>query len=418
MGLMGKWVKMAFTKAVAMKILLVNHGTAGDWGGGDGVQMRETGKRLAERGHHVTLVNSDQPEAEGFDLVHLFNCRVQNSFQQQMAACKGAGVPVVVSPIWVSISRALWGSRGTVGVLGQAAEAGPRVTARLLEQLRQRELMVQLPDGEIYADGHGSWDRSGLNLVRDLLGQADGLLPNSWLEFQAVRSDLHWKGDCFEIAHYGVDPKLFLDASPDAFREHTGITKPFVLQAGRIEPAKNQAMLCWALKDTNMPIVLIGSCKNWPTYGELCQQISGERLCIIDHLPQPLLASAYAAAAVHVLPSWMETCGLVSLEAALSGTPLVGSTFGHELEYLKGDAWWADPGDPESIKKAVLGAWQAGRQSPRPIQLKRRILEEFNWERTVDATERLYQKVLDNNGKTTILRDHFKTHTRTTGTIF
>ena len=41
----------------------------------------------------------------------------------------------------------------------------------------------------------------------------------------------------------------------------------------------------------------------------------------------------------------METCGLVSLEAALSGTPLVGSTFGHELEYLEGDAWYADPGD-------------------------------------------------------------------------
>ena len=34
-----------------------------------------------------------------------------------------------------------------------------------------------------------------------------------------------------------------------------------------------------------------------------------------------MLASAYAAA-VHALPSWMETCGLVSLEAALSGTPL------------------------------------------------------------------------------------------------
>ena len=53
------------------------------------------------------------------------------------------------------------------------------------------------------------------------------------------------------------------------------------------------------------------------------QRISGDRLTIIDHLPQELLASAYAAAGVHALPSWMETCGLVSLEAALCGTPLV-----------------------------------------------------------------------------------------------
>ena len=29
------------------------------------------------------------------------------------------------------------------------------------------------------------------------------------------------------------------------------------MQAGRIEAGKNQAMLCWALKDVNIPIVLI-----------------------------------------------------------------------------------------------------------------------------------------------------------------
>ena len=33
----------------AMRILLVNHGTAGEWGG-DGVQLREAGKRLIQRG--------------------------------------------------------------------------------------------------------------------------------------------------------------------------------------------------------------------------------------------------------------------------------------------------------------------------------------------------------------------------------
>ena len=27
---------------VVMRILLVNHGSAGEWGGGDGVQIRET----------------------------------------------------------------------------------------------------------------------------------------------------------------------------------------------------------------------------------------------------------------------------------------------------------------------------------------------------------------------------------------
>jgi glycosyltransferase involved in cell wall biosynthesis len=90
----------------------------------------------------------------------------------------------------------------------------------------------------------------------------------------------------------------------------------------------------------------------------------------------------------------METCGLVTLEAALTGTPVVGSTFGHELEYLQGDAWWADPADPASLRTAVEAAWQAGRCHERPLRLKRRILETLNWERTVDATETLYRRVL------------------------
>ena len=94
----------------------------------------------------------------------------------------------------------------------------------------------------------------------------------------------------------------------------------------------------------------------------------------------------------------METCGLVSLEATLSGTPLVGSTFGHELEYLENDAWYADPGDAASLKKAVLGALQGGRQHPRAIAMKRKVLERFNWERTVDATESLYRRVLERRG--------------------
>ena len=280
---------------------------------------------------------------------------------------------------------------------GVDAGSGTREAAvqPLLEQFRKREIVVQLQHGPVNAEGQGDscWPVNRERL-RELLRETDGLLPNSWLELQALRSDLQWDGDCFEIAHYGVDPSL-LDADPEAFRQHTGLRKAFIMQAGRIEPGKNQAMLCWALRHTDIPIVLIGSSKHWPSYAELCRSISGSKLTIIDHIPQNLLASAYAAAAVHTLPSWMETCGLVSLEAALSGTPLVGSTFGHELEYLEGDAWYADPGNEISLKNAVLAALKAGRQHPRPIAMKRKVLERFNWERTVDATERLYRRVLE-----------------------
>ena len=190
-----------------------------------------------------------------------------------------------------------------------------------LELLRTRMLQVNLPQGSLNALGGGSYDLSWQKEVGKLLNSVEGLLPNSWLELKSVQTDLHWCGDQFKVAHYGVNPKLFLDADPEPFREYTGIRGPFVLQAGRVEAAKNQAMLCWALRNTNLPIVLIGGTSHWPGYAQLCKAISGDKLTLIDHLPQELLASAYAASRVHCLASWMDTCGLVSLEAALSGTP-------------------------------------------------------------------------------------------------
>ena len=165
------------------------------------------------------------------------------------------------------------------------------------------------------------------------------------------------------------------------------------MQAGRVEAGKNQAMLCWALRNTNIPIVLIGSTKNWPAYGQLCKEISGDRLHLIEHIPQDLLASAYAAARVHCLVSWMDTCGLVSLEAGLSGTSIVGSTFGHELEYLKNDAWLADPGDPDDIQNAVLNAWESASME-KQTRLKKRIIEEYNWEKTTDMTIENYKNII------------------------
>lgn len=377
-----------------MKILLVNHGSADSWGGGDGVQIRETAKRLQQRGHEVTIQNSNNPTVDDADVVHVFNSRVQSAFPNQLANCKHAGKPVVVSPIWINLGRALWGSRGTLPVLKKAIEEGEGNASREFELLRTRKLVVTMDEGNLEAHGYGSYNAEWHQQIPNLMAEADGLLPNSWLELKAVQTDLQWCGDTFEVAHYGVDAKLFLDADPEPFRRHTGIRHPFVLQAGRVEPGKNQAMLCWALRNTQLPIVLIGGTKHWPSYAEVCKSISGDRLIVIDHLPQALLASAYAAARVHCLVSWMDTCGLVSLEAALSGTPVVGSSFGHELEYLKGDAWLADPASPESIRKAVLDAWETGKGNTRSQRLKRRVIEEFNWERATDMTELIYRRVV------------------------
>lgn len=377
-----------------MRIVLVNHGTAGDWGGGDSVQISETAKRLMRRGHVVSVQNNDSPNVKNADLVHIFNSRVYNSFKKQVAVCHAEGIPIVVSPIWISIGRALWGSRATFNILRKGTEEGEDKIQKEMEQLRTRDLIIELENGTINADGKGTYDLTWQQELSYTLKHVDGILTNSWLELKALQTDLQWSGNKYGIANYGVDPKVFLDADPEPFRKYTGIKGPFVMQAGRIEAGKNQAMLCWALRKTNLPIVLIGGTKHWPAYAELCKTISGNKLVIIDHLPQELLASAYAAAKVHCLASWMDTCGLVSLEAALNEVPLVGSTFGHELEYLQNDAFLADPANPIDLRESVEEAWETGR-GRMTRRLKERVLSDYNWEKTTTRTEEIYQKVIE-----------------------
>ena len=243
-----------------MRILLVNHGTAGDWGGGDGVQMRETAKRLAQRGHQAVVVNSDRPDVQGYDIVHLFNCRAVASLEQQMQMCRAANVPVVVSPIWVSIIEPS-GAAEEHSDFSIAVNDGAQDDTAGMQSLKQRKLAVQVIDGFVQATGECDFDNH-YQAIGSLLNQADGLLPNSWLELQAVRNDLNWSGDCFEIAHYGVDPRKFLDADPEPFRSFSGINTPFVCRPGG-STGQNQAMLCWALRNTDLPIVLIGGSGHW-----------------------------------------------------------------------------------------------------------------------------------------------------------
>ena len=126
---------------------------------------------------------------------------------------------------------------------------------------QNRSLQVHMDHGFLNPDGKGTYDLKWVDDMAKLLGQVDGLLPNSWLELKAVQTDLAWDGNKYGVAPYGADPKIFMDADERLFREYSGIKGEYVLQAGRIEAGKN-CNANWATH-TNM-VVLIGGTKHWP----------------------------------------------------------------------------------------------------------------------------------------------------------
>ena len=96
------------------------------------------------------------------------------------------------------------------------------------------------------------------------------------------------------------------------------------------------------------------------------------------------------AAGCLVLVSWYETPGLVALEAALSGTPLVLPRGGCAREYFGDHAQYVAPDDLRAIRLATLGALSRSR-SP---QLASLVREHYTWRTAARITREAYEQVV------------------------
>jgi len=104
-------------------------------------------------------------------------------------------------------------------------------------------------------------------------------------------------------------------------------------------------------------------------------------------MPQRELAGYYRKAKVHILPSWFETTGLSSIEAAAMGCNIVITDKGDTREYFGDDAFYCDPANPASILETVEKASAAGINE----NLQKKILEKYTWQQAALQTSKAYQ---------------------------
>jgi glycosyltransferase involved in cell wall biosynthesis len=189
----------------------------------------------------------------------------------------------------------------------------------------------------------------------------------------------------YTIVPNGIDDSLF---TPDSKRVKS---ERMVLCVARIEGIKNQLNLIKALNSTEFTLIIIGSpAPNQKKYYTHCRKIASGNIQFISHMPQEQLLSYYKKAKVHILPSWFETCGLSSLEAAASGCNIVVTNKGYTRDYFGDFAFYCDPADPASILNSVRKASQAEWKS----ELQEKIFKEFTWQQAAAVTLDVYKKVL------------------------
>ena len=146
--------------------------------------------------------------------------------------------------------------------------------------------------------------------------------------------------------------------------------------------------------DDPVPLVFVGpqSAECPPEYAARCRELGARRgrTHFLGWLPEAELPMLYAAAAAHILPSWVELPGLSSLEAGACGCRVISTDISPIKELLGEQAWTTDPFDRPAIRATVLAALAA----PVDPGLRRRLLAEFSWEHAAAANLALYREVL------------------------
>ena len=352
--------------------------------GGDTVVLERFVTGLRERGYVVEVDAEGRFSPNDFDLVHLFNFATPTLTGSQATEALRCQTPYVVTSLYEETAQFHSQSHYIAGRLVDYVEAGQKQNEF---SISYRELAA-IPDAKKFE-------------VNEVARHAHAILPNGVSEGRAIKRDFPFSGP-IRVVPVGIDPVQSVE--PSRFEQTYGV-KGFVLCVGRIESRKNQLMLLKALEDSELPIVLVGGGFSYqPEYDRAVRnfQRRGQTI-ILDRLNEQMLASAYAACAIHVLPSWFELPGLVSLEAAARGKNVVVTRTGTTSDYLGDKGFYCLPWDADSIRSAVYAAYYS------PVQAG--IVEhvaQYTWENAVDTLDRVYREILQESVVETVRSEQLK----------
>jgi glycosyltransferase involved in cell wall biosynthesis len=382
-----EWVRRLVKPAGEPSRVLFAYRSDVDAQGGAAGVMHRTADGLRSLGVEVDVTFDVKPPLGAkYDLVHAFNVWSPESALAQMQYLRSKGVPIVWQPIYLKLSEFVFASLASRAIF--AAERSEADRANLLRALQ---------DGSLHVNGATRFmpmepDTAFFSRVSTMARAADHLCLCSTTEAQALFQAAGLVSKPFSVIPHGVDLELFGSASPEAFQKQFGVFD-FVLSVGAVEPRKNQLFLIEALRGTGRKIVLIGPSFDLD-YLSMCRARGGDDLIYIDRLPQDLVASAYKAARVHALPSYAEGAAMANLEASATGCPIVVSDRSSEFEYFSDLAYYCSPIDLDSIRSAVLQAWEGRTAEPERWQSLVARMQAYTWHAAAEATLRAYRRVL------------------------
>lgn len=344
----------------------------------------------------------------GFDIIHLFNLQTPLTTLEALKIAKEKRKKVCLSTIYFNIHSLV-----VSVLLAKLHSIGLYRYNFVKRSLYSLYTFSAAPIFIFFSEVSKKFGDSPMNpffrkIVREILLDADALLPNSLEELNQLVSDFdeippNVLREKSSVIVNGVDAEEIENFNESCVSSNIkGLIKSlkmkhkFIIgEVGRLEEIKNQLLLAKAFyRKNDYGIILAGLYRKDDSYYKQIEKISEESKNIYAIGPLSRCDTLYLMKNlnVHVLPSLRETTGLVTLEAASLGTPVVSTLFSPNNEYLNNYAFISNPLDLKDIKEKV----ELALQMPEYVRTEMRnyVLKNFTWERAAAQTAEVYRKIL------------------------
>ena len=243
-----------------------------------------------------------------------------------------------------------------------------------------------------------------------LANQASAVVAGSSAEVSSLIDEVRAPADRVWVIPPGVDIDLFTptraDAADSRVRGELGIApeRPIIAIVGRVQPLKDQELAIRVLAELHArsgsaPVLVVAgeATPGQDGYASLLRAVAAELGVLAEvrfagALSRERLADLLAIAAVTFVPSYSETFGLVALESAASGTPVIAFRGGGLVESVSTgvSGLLIDSRDPLVWAQATVSLLDDGAELERLSRCSRHYAEGFTWAATATALIGVY----------------------------
>lgn len=211
-----------------------------------------------------------------------------------------------------------------------------------------------------------------------------------YLEVPENKIEVIYQG-CHHAFKEQQSPELML-----AVKEKFKLPERFILNVGTIEDRKNLLNVVKAIKDTEIPLVVVGrKTKYYHKIESFLKKSKMEKqVLFLEGVSMDELACLYKLADIFVYPSFFEGFGIPVIEALFSKTVVVTSNISCLPEAGGKDSVYISPENDLDIRAKLKFLWENESERKRREEKGFEFVQKFNDEPIAKELINFYQKII------------------------